>query len=79
MNHPNKNTSNKTSYTPTRCKACGKTQKECHQSMKTLHNPDNPTKCCFRGPKYIVDNHMKEILMQYNLKNTGEQHFEHQQ
>ena len=27
MNHPNNNTSDKTPYNPTRCKACGKTQK----------------------------------------------------
>ena len=64
--------SDKTSYTPTRCKVCGMTQKECHQAMKTLHDPDDPTKCCFRGPKYIAEKHVKETVMQYNLKNKGD-------
>ena len=65
-------TTDNTSYKPTRCKACGLTQKECHQAMKAIHDPDDPTKCCFRGPKYITDKHMKETVMQYNLKNTGD-------
>ena len=65
-------TKDSTSYTPTRCKACGMTQKECHQAMKTIHDPDDPTKCCSRGPKYIADKHMKETIMQYNLKHTSD-------
>lgn len=64
--------SDKPPYTPTRCKACGLTQKECHQAMKTMHDLDDPTKCCFRGPKYIADKHIKETGMQYNLKNKGD-------
>ena len=60
MNQPNNNPSDKTTYNPTRCKACGKTQKECHQAMKTLHDPDDPTKCCFsqnlRTIRYTIFN-----------------------
>ena len=56
-------TSDKTLYTPTRCKACGLTQKECHQAMKTIHNPEDPTTCCFFGPKHIADTHIKEMVM----------------
>ena len=59
------------SYTPTRCDVCGLTQKECHQLMKNIHDPTDPNKCCFRGPKFIDDKQLRETVMQYNLKNPG--------
>ena len=40
-------TSEKTPYRPTRCKAFGLTRKECHQAMKTIHDPDESTTCFF--------------------------------
>ena len=57
-----------TSYTPDRCKVCGLTQKECHQVWKTIHDPNDVKKCLFRGPEFITDKHIREKLLQYNLK-----------
>ena len=59
-------------YKPTRCKVCGHTQKEIHEMMWKIHDPSDPQKCCFRGPKFIEDKHMRESIMQYNLKNPGQ-------
>ena len=36
-----------------------------------IHDPNDPNICCFRGAKFIEDKHMKEAIMQYNLKNPG--------
>ena len=65
-------------YTPNRCKVCGMTQKECHQRWRTIHDPNEPEKCPFRGPEYIEDKQIRENVLQYNLKHPkkekGPQH-----
>ena len=61
----------KAQYTPSRCKVCGKSQKEVHEMLRQIHDPNDPHKCCFRGAKFIGDKHMREAVMQYNLKNPG--------
>lgn len=48
------------------------TQKEFQQAMKTIHDPDDPKKCCFRGLKYIANKYIKETLMQYILKHKSD-------
>ena len=40
-------TSDKSPYTPTRCKTYRLPQKNCHQVMKTIHDTDDPKKCFF--------------------------------
>ena len=55
-------------YNPTRCKVCGMTQKECHQAWNNMHDPSDPTKCCFRGPIFNPDKNIRENVLQYNLK-----------
>ena len=55
-------------YNPTRCKVCGMTQKECHLAWNSMHDPNDPTKCCFRGPIFNPDKHIRETVLQYNLK-----------
>ena len=55
-------------YTPDRCKVCGLTQKECHQVWKSIHDPNDVQKFPFRGPEYITDKHIREKVLQYNLK-----------
>ena len=58
------------SYTPDKCEVCGLTQKECHQVWKSIHDPTDPQKCPFRGPKFIIDKQIRENVLQYNLKNS---------
>ena len=66
-----KRTASEHQYRPDRCTVCSLTQKEAHQQMKTMHDPCNPDQCCFRGPKFIEDKHIRESIMQYNLKHPG--------
>ena len=61
-------TSSNTSYSPSRCVVCGLTQKECHQNWRNLHDPNDPTKCPFRGPTFITDKQIRERVLQYNIK-----------
>ena len=44
------------------------TQKECHQAWNNMHDPNDPSKCCFRGPIFNPDKHIRETVLQYNLK-----------
>ena len=55
-------------YNPMRCKACGMTQKECHQAWNNIHDPNDPNKFCFRGPIFTPDKNIRNIVLQYNLK-----------
>ena len=68
--HDNARQHDNTSYTPDRCKVCGLTQKECHQVWKTIHDPNDVKKCPFRGPEFITDKHIREKVLQYNLKHN---------
>ena len=65
-------TKDSTRYTPTRCEAFVLTQKECHQAMKTIHDPDDPTTYYFWGRKHIANKHIQETAVKYNLENTGD-------
>ena len=47
-------------------------KKEIYEMMRKIYDPADPHKCCFRGPKFIEDKHMRESIMQYNLKNPGQ-------
>ena len=58
-----RDTNESQTYTPIRCDVCGLTQKLCHQAMKMIHDPANPNKCRFRGPKHIVNKHISEAVM----------------
>ena len=44
------------------------TQKECHQAWNNMYDPNDPNKCCSRGPIFNSDKHIREIVLQYNLK-----------
>ena len=59
------------SYTPTICTVCGNTHEEVHEMIKALHYPTNPSKCYFRGPKFMTEKHIQEGVMQYIVKHPG--------
>ena len=44
------------------------TQKECHQTWNSMHDPNDPIKCCFRGQIFNPDKRIRETVLQYNLK-----------
>ena len=67
---PSEPNSSYSEYTPIRCKVCGLTQKECHQQWRTIHDPNDPDKCPFRGPHFIQDKQIRENVLQYNLKHS---------
>ena len=51
--------------------ACNKTQKEIHECLRHVHDPSDPSKCCFRGVKFMSDKDMRTALMTYNAANHG--------
>ena len=59
-------------HTPRQCLACGKTQKEIHECLKNIHDPSDPSKCCFRGSQYLSLKEMKETIKKYNTQHKGE-------
>ena len=44
------------------------TQKEYHQALNSIHDPNDPGKCCFRGPIFNPNKNIRETVLQYNLK-----------
>ena len=44
------------------------TQKEYHQAWGFLHDPKDPNKCAFCGPRFMTDKHLQETVQQYNIK-----------
>ena len=36
-----------------------------------FHYLNDLNTCCFRGAKFIGDKHLRETMMQYNLRNPG--------
>ena len=50
-------------YTPRKCLACNKSQKEIHECLKHIHDPSNPDTYCFRGPNHINPKEIHEALV----------------
>ena len=44
------------------------TQKEYHQAWAFLHDPKDPNKYPFCGPRFITDKNLRETVQQYNIE-----------
>ena len=60
MGNPTNNTSNKTTYTLTICKACGLTQKKCHQQLKKYMTQMIPQNVAFVDQNLLQINILKK-------------------